>query len=92
MSNPHQEISSTSMTVAQGFQLPDIIQFQRVQLVIAKWKAERDAKCHHCKQGLDLGAHGCHFEDDGDESITVGNCKAWPLSRRIQQLEEAMRP
>ncbi len=72
-------------------ELPVAIQLQRILLVIAKWKAERDAKCENCKNGLDLGAHGCHFEDYGDESITVGNCKAWPLSRRIQQLEEAMK-
>lgn len=76
--------------------VPDTIQVQRILLVIAKWKAERDTKCENCKNGLDLGAHGCHYEDgevDSEvESYSVGNCKAWPLSRRIQQLEEAMKP
>jgi len=74
-------------------QLPGTIQLQRIGLVIAKWKAERDTKCAACRQGLALGRHGCHYDgDEGDESYSVGNCKAWPLSRRIQQLEEAMRP
>lgn len=84
---------STTLTVP--LMLPPPIQFQRILLIIAKWKAERDAKCDNCKKGLDLGAHGCHFENEVDEeygSISVGNCKAWPLSRRIKQLEEAMQP
>jgi len=87
---------SESVTVTVNpfseIKLPGTIQFQRIGLVIAKWKAERDAKCESCKKGLALGRHGCHFEDIDEESYTVGNCKAWPLSRRIQQLDEAMQP
>ncbi len=66
-------------------------------MLIAKWKVERDAKCENCAKGLGLGSHGCHYEDERGESLeigesySVGNCKAWPLSRRIQQLEEAVK-
>lgn len=90
-------MSETSVSITYpAIKLPHEIQIQRALLVIAQWKAERDSKCVNCKNGLDLGKHGCHFEgneSDGEyESFAVGNCKAWPLSRRIQQIEEAMRP
>ena len=55
--------------------------------IVESWKVERDAKCEDCKNGLVLGRHGCHFMDDGEESYSTGNCKAWPLSLRIQQME-----
>src|SRR5262245_10023354 len=79
-----------STTISAGnLNLPESIQLQRVLVVIYKWKAERNGKCAMCAKGLNLGQHGCHFEDttDGEESYSVGNCKAWPLSRRIQQIE-----
>jgi len=84
--------TSTSINVPMVIELPRIIQLERILVVLTKWKVERDAKCENCKKGLDLGAHGCHFEDSEEESYSVGNCKAWPLSRRIQQIEEAMQP
>jgi hypothetical protein len=84
--------TSTSINTPLVIQLPQDIQLQRILLIVAKWKAERDSKCEDCKKGLDLGAHGCHFEDDEEESYSVGNCKAWPLSRRIKQIEEACQP
>jgi hypothetical protein len=87
---------STTMNCGPVITLPESVQVQRVLTVIAVWKVERDAKCEYCKGGLDLGAHGCHFDnaeiDGEEESYSVGNCKAWRLSRMIKQLEEAMRP
>jgi len=63
---------------------------ERLAEILAKWKVERDGKCDACAKGLALGAHGCHFEDDTEESYSVGNCKAWPLSNRIRQIEVAL--
>jgi hypothetical protein len=63
---------------------------EKLWALLNEWKVERDAKCDACRRGLDLGAHGCHFDGDAEESYSVGNCKAWPLSRRIKQLEEAI--
>lgn len=62
----------------------------KIEVIVAEWKVERDLKCVDCSRGLALGRHGCHWEDDAEESYAVGNCKAWPLSRRIKQLEEAL--
>lgn len=94
---PTSDASATpAPSEARTITLPESVQVQRVLTVIAIWKVERDAKCDLCKKCFDLGAHGCHFDDDivdgESESYSLGNCKAWPLSRRIKQLEEAMRP
>jgi hypothetical protein len=87
-------VGSTSITAGP---MPELTPFPftdplrgKLAAIIAKWKVERDAKCDACAKGLSLGRHGCHFEDDGEESFSVGNCKAWPLSKRIKELEECL--
>ena len=102
MSDPNKEINSTSITCPQVYthpsQVPPDPRWQRIVELIAKWKVERDAKCDLCSKGWDLGRHGCHYEPvpegvkvEDDYESAQGNCKAWPLSRRIQLLEEALR-
>jgi hypothetical protein len=98
MTDPYFEQGSTSITVSQTppvythpSQLPPDPRWKRISDLIATWKIERDAKCYMCREGLPLGRYGCHYDtDSGEESFTAGNCMAWGIAKRIQQLEEAM--
>jgi hypothetical protein len=96
MSEPKLETNSTSITVPQVYahpsQIPPDPRWQKILDLIIAWKLERDAKCADCKAGLELGRHGCHYDGDENESYSVGNCRAFGIARKIQQLEEAMRP
>lgn len=65
---------------------------ESIRALLDVWIIERDAKCQKCLLGYGLGRFGCHFEDGPDESYSVGNCQAWPLSRRIQQIEASLNP